>query len=91
MKHKFIFGFVLMFSLILGGIAMAQRPEIDVNPGRHPNLAEAQRLVVQAWEKLSVAQKANEFDMQGHAQRAKDLLDQANHEIKLAAEAANKR
>jgi hypothetical protein len=28
--------------------------------------------------------------MDGHAQKAKDLLKQANDEIKLAAEAANK-
>jgi len=33
---------------------------------------------------------ANEFDMGGHAARAKDLLDQAYREIKLAAEAANR-
>lgn len=36
------------------------------------------------------AQKANEWDMQGHAQKAKDLLDQANSELKLAAQAANR-
>jgi hypothetical protein len=28
--------------------------------------------------------------MAGHAQKAKDLLDQANQELKAAAEAANK-
>jgi len=28
--------------------------------------------------------------MNGHAQKAKDLLDQVNTELKLAAEAANK-
>jgi hypothetical protein len=28
--------------------------------------------------------------MQGHAQKAKDLLDQVNKELKLSAEAANK-
>ena len=36
------------------------------------------------------AQKANEWDMAGHAQKAKDLLDQVNSELKLAAQAANK-
>jgi hypothetical protein len=29
--------------------------------------------------------------MQGHAQKAKELLDQANKELKLAAEAANRK
>ena len=83
----------LVFSLALGcGIfAFAQRPVDNVSPARHPNLAAAQRLISEAWEKISVAQKANEFDMQGHAQKAKELLDQANTEIKLAAEAANRR
>jgi len=28
--------------------------------------------------------------MQGHAQKAKELLEQVNHELKEAAEAANK-
>ena len=37
------------------------------------------------------AQKANEWDLQGHAQRAKNLLDQVNNELKLAAEASNAR
>jgi len=35
------------------------------------------------------AQGANEFDMQGHAAKAKDLLNQANTELKAAAQAAN--
>jgi hypothetical protein len=56
---------------------------------RHPNLAAAQRLSQQAWEKMTAAQQANEWDMDGHAAKAKDLLDQANREMKLAAEAAN--
>ena len=63
----------------------------SVSPGRHPNLAQAQRLIEQAIAKVSAAQSANEFDMGGHAARAKDLLNQAYVEVKLAAEAANNR
>ena len=51
----------------------------------------AQRLVVQAFEKLSDAQFDNDSRLGGHAGRAKELLRQANEEIKLAAEAANRR
>jgi hypothetical protein len=76
--------------LAIGGIALAQRPERDVSGARHPNIAAAQRLTQQAWEKISAAQEANEFDMQGHAAKAKNLLDEANRELKLAAEAANR-
>jgi hypothetical protein len=76
--------------LFCGGAALAQKPARNVSPGRHPNLAAAQRLSAQAFEKVSAAQQANEFDMQGHAAKAKELLEQANNELKQAAQAANK-
>ena len=61
----------------------------NVNAKKHPNLAAAQRLSTQAWEKIIAAQKANEWDMNGHAQKEKELLDQVNTELKAAAQAAN--
>lgn len=76
--------------VLAGAVATAQRPKDNVSAARHPNIAAAQRLCTQAWEKIVAAQQANEFDMNGHAQKAKELLDQVNHELKLAAEAANK-
>jgi len=75
--------------VILTGVAFAQRPKENINPGRHPNLAAAQRHCQEAFDRIVAAQKANEWDMNGHAQRAKDLLDKANGELKEAAEAAN--
>ena len=87
-----VFTSVLGCLLVIGGgIATAQRPKKDISAGRHPNLAAAQRLSRQAWDKIVEAQKANEWDMQGHAQKAKELLDQVNNELKLAAEAANQK
>ena len=76
--------------LLIGGIATAQRPVRNVSPGRHPNIAAAQRLSQQAFEKISAAQQANEWDMEGHAKKAKGLLEEANNELKLAAETANR-
>jgi hypothetical protein len=76
--------------LLGGGVVLAQRPKDDISGRRHPNLAAAQRLSTQAYEKISAAQAANEFDMKGHAQKAKELLEQVNNELKEAAEAANK-
>ena len=70
--------------------AIAPAPKQNVAAGRHPNIAAAQRLSAQAYQKIVAAQQANEWDMQGHAQKAKDLLDQANNELKAAAQAANK-
>ena len=82
---------VLGFLLVIGGVAVAQRPRENVSGARHPNIAAAQRLCQQAWQRIEAAQQANEFDMQGHAQKAKELLDQANRELKLAAETANRK
>jgi hypothetical protein len=81
---------VLGALLLIGGAAIAQ-PKRNISGARHPNLAAAQRLSQQAWEKISAAQEANEWDMQGHAKKAKELLDEVNRELKLAAEAANRK
>jgi hypothetical protein len=77
----------VMTAVVVG----AQRPAHNVSPKRHPNLAAAQRLVDQAFNKIVAAQRANEWDLGGHAQKAKELLDDANKELKLAAEASNRR
>lgn len=68
---------------------MAQPPERDISNHRHPNLAAAQRFTQQAYDKIVAAQQANEWDMNGHAQKAKELLDQVNRELREAATAAN--
>jgi hypothetical protein len=82
---------VLFGSLLLVGAgAIAQKPVENVSGARHPNLAEAQQLSHQAWQKVLDAQKANEWDMDGHAQKAKELLDEVNKELKIAAHYANK-
>ena len=89
-RNQLALGGLLGLALIWGTLAVAQAPVRDISGKRHPNLAAAQRLARQAWEKVSAAQVANEWDMQGHAAKAKALLDQVNEELKLAAEAANK-
>ncbi len=89
-RSKFVLAAICATALIGGSIAVAQKPADNVSSQKHPNLAAAQRLSQQAWEKISSAQQANEWDMQGHAAKAKDLLDQVNKELKLAAETANK-
>lgn len=80
---------VLTASLFLIGGAIAQAPKKNVSGARHPNIAAAQRLSAQAYQKIVDAQQANEWDMQGHAQKAKNLLDEVNNELKAAAQAAN--
>lgn len=72
--------------LLLGGIAIGQ-----VSMRRNPNIAEAQRFCQMAIDKVSAAQQANQFDMQGHAKHAKELLEQAQGELNAAASIANQR
>lgn len=72
-------------------VALAGAPVDNISGHKHPNLAAAQRLSTQAYEKISQAQQANEWDMGGHAAKAKELLDQVNRELKEAAEVANHR
>lgn len=79
----------LAVGLALVGVAFAQRPETDINASRHPALAEAQQHVVQAYTKTVEAQQANKDELGGHAEKAIELLDQANHELKAAAEFAD--
>jgi outer membrane biogenesis lipoprotein LolB len=89
-RQKHILTTAIACALLMGGLALAQRPKENVSAGRHPNMAAAQRLSEQAWQKVVAAQEANEWDMQGHAQKAKNLLDEVNKELKLAAETANR-
>jgi len=79
--------------LLLGGVAIAQKkePVKNVSAARHPNLAKAQTASRNAYNAVVAAQEANEFDLAGHAKKAKELLEQVNNELKLAAEASNAR
>lgn len=88
-KRNAVIAGLLGLGMFCGGVALAQRPAENVSPRRHPNLAAAQRLVDQAFKKIVAAQEANEWDLNGHAQKAKELLDEANRELKEAAEASN--
>jgi hypothetical protein len=87
---KTLGGVALGVVLVCAGLAVAQKPVDNVSGKRHPNLAAAQRLSTEAFEKIRAAQEANEWDMNGHAAKAKELLEQVNNQLKLAAEAANK-
>ena len=90
MKHKsFYLGAALAVCLAFIGVTFAQRPETDIDPAKHLNLAEAQHHIRQAAQKIDEAQRDNHEQLGGHAEKAKQLLDQASHELKEAAEYAN--
>ena len=81
--NRILIGVCAAFALA-SGVALAKGPLA----GR-PNLKAAHNQIKMAIEKIGAAQKANEFDMGGHAQKAKELLEQSEKEIAQAAEAAN--
>jgi hypothetical protein len=74
----------------VGSTSYAQPPEQDISSFRHGNLAAAQALVAQAFDRMTAAQEANEYQLGGHAGRAKELLRQASEEMKLAAIESNR-
>jgi hypothetical protein len=90
MKRKnLLLSSILAGALVCGGVVLAQAPGVDIDPARHSNLAEAQRHIQQAYQKIDEAQQANRDELGGHAAKAKDLLLQANRELKEAAEYAD--
>jgi hypothetical protein len=89
--RNMLMGAVLVLSMAIAGFVFAQKKPVEnISAKKHPNLAAAQKLSAEAYEKITAAQKANEWDMDGHAQKARELLDQVNRELKQAAEAANR-
>jgi hypothetical protein len=78
-----------MAVLLFCGLTLAQEPAVDIDAKNHPNLAEAQKHIVEANRYLNLAQKDNRYDMKDHAEKARQLLQQANQEIRAAATSAN--
>jgi hypothetical protein len=89
MKTKAFAYPALLASILLCGLTFAQEPVQDIDPRVHPNLAEAQKHVIEANRSIAGAQKDNRYDMKGHAEKARQLLVEVNNELKAAAEAAN--
>lgn len=89
MKHIVLVGTVAL--AMAATSVLAQAPMHNVRFHRHPNLAAAQRLTQQAYNHVIAAQRANEFDLGGHAAKAKELLEEASHELSEAAGASNER
>ena len=90
--------------VLFGGVMLAQNPIVEyvqqpsviyvqapvVNiSNRHGNLRSAQQDIVDAYQKVNRAQAANDGQLGGHAQRAKELLAQADEELRLAANVSN--
>ena len=82
------------FILLSGLLAMTPslvtaQPVHNISSHRHPHLAAAQRFCDKADKAIHAAQEANEFDLGGHAAQALKDLDDANAQLKLAAQTSN--
>ena len=80
---------LLASTTMMATLAGAQAPVATVDPQAHGNLASAQQSIIEAFNFISSAQRANDDQLGGHAGRAKDLLRQANDEISAAAAVAD--
>jgi len=69
----------------------AQEPVVNISKRVHPNLATAQELIVEANRYIVTAQQDNRYDMKGHAEKARQLLLEADQELRAAAMATGRR
>ena len=93
MKHKLL-NSVAVTAIFAGTGAIALQAQYGpvVNIGeRHGNLRRAQEGLVSAYQAIDQAQHDNDGQLGGHAQRAKDLITQADQELRAAANYANQR
>ena len=78
-------------TLVALGAALAAAGTAMAGPeAGHPNIVAARENAQAAIEKMKAAQAANEYDMGGHAAKAEKLLHEAEEQMRLAAEAANR-
>ena len=89
MKRKIGVAAALLGAVLFCGMTLAQEPVENVDRRVHPNLGEAQHLIAEASQRINVAISDKKVHMQGHAEKAKQLLYQASLELKAAAEAAD--
>jgi hypothetical protein len=81
----------LALSLAVAAAALASVVSMAGPMAGHPNIIAAREDASHAIAKLKAAQKANEYDLGGHAKKAEDLLNEAVEEMKLAAAADDKK
>lgn len=79
----------IVLSAVLAAAAAVSFSSLAGPEAHHPNIIAARNDVNHAIARLHSAQKANEYDMGGHAAKAEQLLAQALEEMRLAAEADN--
>ncbi len=75
-------------ALVCAGVALGQSPVVNIGT-KHGNLRAAQEFIVNAYGKIDEAQKDNRDQLGGHAEKAKQHLEEADAELRAAADYAN--
>jgi hypothetical protein len=89
-RTSFIGRSVLMAAILgIPMYAQAPGPSLTIDPNQHGNLAAAQSDIVDAYQRVSSAQQANDDHLGGHAANAKNFLMQADAELQAAASVAD--
>jgi hypothetical protein len=88
---RIVLGSLLGVGLFYAGVLYGQRPVENIDAHRHPNLAEAQKHLEQAWGKTEEARHENKDELGGHAAKAEEHISAADMELKAAAEFADHR
>lgn len=78
---------ILMFCMVIS----AQEPVVNIDKRVHPNLAAAQEHIVEANRYIENAQHENRYDLKGHAEKARQLLVEADQELRAAAMSTGRR
>ena len=89
MKATLLAPVAILAVLACPGVLAAQAPVVNIDPERHGNLSAAQEYIVMSWQRINRAQQANNDQLGGHVQKAKELLEQADAELRAAADVAN--
>jgi acetyl esterase/lipase len=72
-------------------VIAAQEPVVDIDRRVHPNLAAAQEHIVEANRFIENAQHENRYDLKGHGEKARQLLLEADQELRAAAMSTGRR
>ena len=86
--HVFLLLFALSISVAAWARAVPSAPLKHKSPNSKPNLESTQHDLERAWGHIGAARKADEFDSEGHAAKARELINQAYQELRLAAQSA---
>jgi hypothetical protein len=89
-QWAFVAATALALSLVSGCAVADDGYGYGYSMSRHPNIEAADFNAQQAIERMRAAQRANGYDMGGHAGRAIALMQQARAEMQVSAEMATR-